>query len=98
MRILRRLFLIAFLFCSTIAFATTDTTNQTSFNIDFLYIKPSSNNLKYATFVSGMQPYYQSWHYLQINPTFHPAFELGLNYAIIPNTFLIAVKRSIGHT
>ncbi len=59
--------------------------NKSSFNIDFLYIKPSTNNLKYATFVAGTQPYYQSWHYLQINPSYHPAFDLGFNYAF-PHT------------
>lgn len=56
--------------------------NKSFFNIDFLYLQPSSNNLKYATFVSGTQPYYQSWHYQEIKPGFHPALELGLNYAI----------------
>lgn len=59
--------------------------NKTSFYIEALYIKPYSNDLKYATFVSGTQPYYQSWHYQEINPNYHGAFELGLNYAI-PNT------------
>lgn len=66
--------------------------NKSFFNFDFLYIKPSSDNddLKYATFVAGTQPYHQSWHYLAINPDYHPAFELGLNYAI-PQTFYSAV-------
>jgi hypothetical protein len=59
--------------------------NKSFFNVDFLYIQPSSNNLKYATFVSGTQPYYQSWHYQEIKPGFHPAVELGLNYAV-PDT------------
>jgi hypothetical protein len=59
--------------------------NKSSFYIGLLYLKPYSNNLKYATFVSGIQPYYQSWHYQEINPNYHPAFELGFNYAI-PNT------------
>ena len=45
-----------------------------------LYLQPSSNNLKYAVFVSGQQPYLQSWHYQSINPAYSPAFELGLNY------------------
>jgi len=52
------------------------------FYIGFLYIQPSSDNLKYATFVSGTQPYYQSWHYQEIKPDYHPAFELGFNYAV----------------
>jgi hypothetical protein len=56
--------------------------NKTSFYVGLLYLKPYSNNLKYATFVSGVQPYYQSWHYQEINPSYHPAFELGFNYAI----------------
>ncbi|MDR3492410.1 MAG: Lpg1974 family pore-forming outer membrane protein [Gammaproteobacteria bacterium] len=56
--------------------------NKTSFFASLLYIQPYSNNLQYATFVSGTQPYYQSWHYQSIQPSYHPAFELGFNYAI----------------
>lgn len=56
--------------------------NKTNFYADLLYIQPSSDNLKYATFVAGNQPYSQSWHYLEITPSYHPAVELGLNYAI----------------
>ncbi|MEO8401744.1 MAG: Lpg1974 family pore-forming outer membrane protein [Gammaproteobacteria bacterium] len=63
--------------------------NKSSFYIDFLYIKPASDNLKYATFVSGTQPYFQSWHYQEITPNYHPAIELGLNYAI-PDTLYSA--------
>jgi hypothetical protein len=36
-----------------------------------------------------VQPYYQSWHYQEIKPDFHPAFELGFNYAI-PDTLYSA--------
>jgi hypothetical protein len=46
----------------------------------FLYLQPSTNNLRYAVFVSGQQPYFQSWHYQAIDPSFSPAFEVGLNY------------------
>jgi hypothetical protein len=56
--------------------------NKTSLYIGLLYIKPYSNNLKYATFVSGTQPYFQSWHYQEIKPNYHTTFELGFNYAI----------------
>lgn len=66
--------------------------NKSFFNIDFLYIKPSSNNLKYATFVAGTQPYFQSWHYLQINPSYHPAFDIGLNYAIPHTAYSAAIN------
>jgi hypothetical protein len=66
--------------------------NNSFFNIDFLYIQPSSNNLKYATFVSGTQPYYQSWHYQEITPGFHPAVELGLNYAISDTLYSIGAQ------
>jgi hypothetical protein len=59
--------------------------NKTSFYIGLLYIKPYSNDLKYATFVAGTQPYYQSWHYQEINPSYHATFEMGFNYAI-PHT------------
>ncbi|MCL9683024.1 Lpg1974 family pore-forming outer membrane protein [Legionella maioricensis] len=45
-----------------------------------LYLQPNSDNLKYAVFVSGNQPYSQSWHYQEIHPAYSPAFEVGLNY------------------
>lgn len=63
--------------------------NKSYFNIDFLYVQPSSNNLKYGTFVSGTQPYYQSWHYLQLNPSYHPAFDLGFHYALSQSLYSI---------
>lgn len=66
--------------------------NKSFFNIDFLYIQPSSNNLKYATFVSGTQPYFQSWHYQEITPAFHPAVEVGYNYAIRDSLYSIGAK------
>ncbi|MDR3476985.1 MAG: Lpg1974 family pore-forming outer membrane protein [Gammaproteobacteria bacterium] len=63
--------------------------NPTSFSVGLLYIQPYSSNLKYATFVSGVQPYYQSWHYQEIKPSYHPAFELAFNLAV-PNTLYSA--------
>jgi hypothetical protein len=63
--------------------------NKSSFYISLLYLQPYSNDLKYATFVSGTQPYYQSWHYQEIVPSYHPAFELGFNY-IIPHSIYSA--------
>lgn len=59
----------------------TNNDNRSFIYASFLYIKPTSDDLKYATFVSGIQPYHQSWHYLAINPAYDPTFELGLNYA-----------------
>jgi hypothetical protein len=56
--------------------------NRSYFYISALYVKPDSDNLKYGTFVWGIQPYKQSWHYLATDPIYHPAFELGFNYAI----------------
>jgi hypothetical protein len=56
--------------------------NKSFAYLSILYIKPTSDNLKYGTFVSGLQPYRQSWHYLAIDPDYHPAFELGYNYAV----------------
>lgn len=68
------------------------TTNNKSFlYMSFLYIQPNADNLKYATFVSGTQPYHQSWHYLAINPNFHGAFELGYNYALADTPYSTAV-------
>jgi len=68
-----------------------DSDNKSFFNIDFLYVQPSSNNLKYATFVSGTQPYSQSWHYLQLNPSYHPAFDVGLHYVLHHSLYSIDV-------
>jgi hypothetical protein len=61
--------------------ANTTSNNKTSFYLSALYLQPSSNNLKYAVFVSGNQPYYQSWHNRIIAPGYSPAFDLGLTYA-----------------
>ena len=66
--------------------------NKSSFNIELLYIQPASNNLKYATFVSGTQPYFQSWHYQEVKPSFHPAVELGLIYAIRDSLYNVGAK------
>ncbi len=63
--------------------------NRSYIYAGLLYLKPTSSNLKYATFVSGTQPYYQSWHYQTIKPDFSPAFELGAGYAL-PNTLYSA--------
>jgi hypothetical protein len=46
---------------------------------EVLFLQPYSDNLKYAVFVSGTQPYYQSWHYQAITPRYAPAFEVGLH-------------------
>lgn len=51
-----------------------------SFYASLLYLQPKSSNLKYAVFVSGNQPFSQSWHYQAVNPAYSPGFELGLNY------------------
>ncbi len=68
------------------------TNNKSGFYAGLLFIQPSSDNLKYATFVSGTQPYYQSWHYQAINPDYSPAFELGFNYAIPQTLYGAAVN------
>lgn len=65
--------------------------NKSSFYIGLLYIEPSTNNLRYATLVSGTQPYYQSWHYQEIEPGYHPAVELGLTYAIPHSSYNVAI-------
>lgn len=57
-----------------------------------LFLQPASNNLKYAIFVSGQQPYQQSWHYQQITPDYSPAFELGFNYYMPASTSLFSVN------
>lgn len=57
-----------------------------------LYLQPSSNNLRYAVFVSGTQPYLQSWHYQAINPAYSPAFEIGLNYNFAHSPYQASVS------
>ena len=65
--------------------------NKSFVTLGFLDIKPTADNLKYATFVSGTQPYYQSWHYQAINPDYHPTFELGFNYAFPCTTYSASI-------
>lgn len=69
--------------CAT-AFADLSTitpTYKTHFYISPLYLQPGANNLKYAVFVSGNQPYQQSWQNQEIRPGYSPGLELGLTYA-----------------
>ncbi len=73
-----------FLSYSFLALFTFQSSHAATFNhldayAEALFIKPTSDNLKYAVFVSGTQPYYQSWHYQAIKPDYTPAFEIGLN-------------------
>ena len=65
--------------------------NKTNFHIEGLYLQPNSNNLKYAVFVSGNQPYQQSWHNKSINPGYSPAFELGFDYAIHESSYNVSI-------
>jgi len=53
---------------------------NTEFYAGLLYLQPHSGNLNYASFVSGTQPYYQSWHYQALKPDYSPGFELGAKY------------------
>lgn len=54
--------------------------NKPGFHIAALFLQPGSDNLKYAVFVSGNQPFSQSWHNQDISPSYSPGFEVGLNY------------------
>lgn len=56
--------------------------NNSNFHFSALFLQPGSNNLKYAVFVAGNQPYSQSWHNQIIDPGYSPAFEIGFNYGI----------------
>lgn len=67
---------------STLSKEDSESTNKSSAHIGVLFLKPGSNNLDYAYFVSGIQPTYQSWHSQSIDPDHAPAFEVGFNYAI----------------
>lgn len=83
---------LAMLLLSYSSLGHAETTDKTFFNFGFLYIQPNSDNLKYATFVSGTQPYYQSWHYQAVKPNYHPSFELGFNYAFPQTSFGASVN------
>lgn len=61
--------------------------NQSSIHFSALFLKPNSNNLDYAYHVSGLQPYYQSWHSQMISPAYTPSFDFGLTYAIPETTW-----------
>lgn len=63
--------------------------NKPGFHIAALYLKPNSNNLKYAVFVSGNQPLHQSWHNQMINPGYSPALELGVNYGLPQSDYTV---------
>lgn len=65
--------------------------NKSFFYFNLLYVKLTSDNLKYATFVSGAQPYDQSWHYQAIDPSYHPAFDIGFNYAFSCSPYSAAI-------
>jgi hypothetical protein len=81
---------------ATPVFASAATDNmadndKTSFHLTALYLQPYSNNLKYAVFVSGTQPYHQSWHNQSINYGYSPAFDLGFNYAFTQSPYGLSV-------
>lgn len=69
-----------------------DNTNKSNFHVGILYLKPGSNNLDYAYFVSGMQPYNQSWHSQMLIPEHAPAFESGFTYAIPKSSYSASVE------
>lgn len=66
--------------------------SSTEFYASLLYLQPSSDNLKYAVFVAGQQPYSQSWHYQEIHPNYSPAFEIGLNYNFAQSPYQATVN------
>lgn len=55
--------------------------NLSAFSIGPVFLQPNSNNLKYAVFVAGNQPYNQSWHNQQIDPGYSAGLQTGLLYA-----------------
>jgi len=61
--------------------------SSTDVYLGLVYFQPSSNNLNYAVFVSGTQPYYQSWHYQAIDPNYSPGFELGGNHVFSDTSY-----------
>jgi hypothetical protein len=89
------LVVIAGCFCIT-TFADTKNeyiNNRNSFHIEGLYLQPDSNNLKYAVFVAGNQPYKQSWHNQTVNPGYSPGFEVGINYAFQQTPYNVSADR-----
>ncbi|MDP3705597.1 MAG: Lpg1974 family pore-forming outer membrane protein [Legionellaceae bacterium] len=69
----------------------TDTHNQSGFHIGVLSLQPQSNNLAYAYWVAGIQPYYQNWHAQMLNPSNSLAYELGYNYAVAQTPYSASI-------
>jgi len=72
--------------------------NKSFLDVSWLFVQPNSDDLKYATFVSGIQPYYQSWHYQSVDPDYHSAFDIGLNYALPSTPYSASVYWTRIHT
>lgn len=66
-------------------------TSKMSFHINALFLQPSSNNLKYAVFVSGNQPFSQSWHNQSITTDYSPGFELGGMYDFSQSPYNLSI-------
>lgn len=86
---LKKIMLPIALICATTIYAD-EQANQVAINLGWLYLKPTSNNHTYAYYVSGTQPYNQSWHAQAINPSHSSAFELGLEYIFQDNKLGLA--------
>jgi hypothetical protein len=64
-----------------------DKHNNTSVHASLLYLQPNSSSLDYAYWVTGVQPYYQSWHSQKITPDNAPMFDVGFYYAFPDSTY-----------
>ncbi len=61
--------------------------NHSNIHVSLLYLQPNSNNLDYAYWVSGLQPYYQNWHAQKLDPNNAPMFDVGFYYAFPDSTY-----------
>lgn len=77
--------------CAAASGSVDSAPSSTDVYLGLVYFQPSSSNLNYAVFVSGTQPYYQSWHYQSIDPKYSPGFELGGNYTFSDTTYLASL-------
>lgn len=60
-------------------------------SLSVLYLKPMSNNHTYAYYVSGTQPYSQSWHAQSIDPSYSPGFDLAYLHEVYPKELNLAI-------
>lgn len=89
--LLKKILLSVSLLAATTSFAHQHNKNNIALNLEWLNLKPMSNNHVYAYDVAGFQPFLQNWHAQSINPSYSSAFELGLIYTLNESTLGVSL-------